>query len=61
VKLDRPVGAQGRIIGFAAINWHGLIVEQFQVVRDARGLFLEFPRRNAGGRWVAGCPVLYRS
>jgi DNA-binding cell septation regulator SpoVG len=52
-KATKPIGTTGCVIGFVAINWHGLIVEGFQVIRGERGLFLEFPRtRTSAGRWL---------
>ena len=57
VRLEKPAGPKGWIIGFVAVSWHGLIVEGFQVLNGERGLFLDFPKRPRGdGRWL---PVVH--
>jgi DNA-binding cell septation regulator SpoVG len=48
-RLDPPIG---KTLGFAAISWHGLIVEGFVVNDGPHGPFLDLPkRRGANGRW----------
>jgi DNA-binding cell septation regulator SpoVG len=52
VKWARRDPPLGQTIGFAAISWHGMIVEGFLVNRSPTGLFLAMPkRRGSNGVW----------
>jgi DNA-binding cell septation regulator SpoVG len=53
VKWQPVPQASRKTIGFAAVSWHGLIVDAIPVTQGPRGLFVSMPSRRAGnGRWL---------
>lgn len=45
----RPIAPQGKVIGFASINFGGVVVDDFKLVNGANGLFVGMPSKPAPG------------
>ena len=45
----RPIAPQGKVIGFASINFGGVVVDDFKIVDGANGLFVGMPSKPAPG------------
>ena len=41
----RPIGPQGKILGFASVNFGGVVVDDFKIVEGKNGLFLGAPSK----------------
>ena len=39
----RPIEPQGKLIGFASVNFGGVVIDDFKVVDGKNGIFLELP------------------
>ena len=41
----RPIEPQGKILGFASVNFGGVVVDDFKIVEGKNGLFLGAPSK----------------
>ena len=42
----RPIEPQGKLIGFASVNFGGVVIDDFKVVDGKNGIFLGAPWRT---------------
>ena len=45
----RPIEPQGKLIGFASVNYGGVVIDDFKVVDGRNGMFLSPPSKEAPG------------
>lgn len=45
----RPIAPQGKVIGFASIDFGSVVVDDFKIVNGANGLFVGMPSKPAPG------------
>ena len=43
----RPIAPQGKVIGFASINFGGVVVDDFKIVNGDKGVFVGMPSKPA--------------
>lgn len=44
----RPIEPQGKLIGFASVNYGGVVIDDFKVVDGKNGIFLGAPSKPDG-------------